>query len=60
MLGNMNVFMAVLGIILFSGFLAAYFSHKWNNPSPNRPLVTVVYKGPDFYDGEKKPPVNRR
>ncbi|HFO6140493.1 TPA: protein MgtT, partial [Escherichia coli] len=22
--------------------------------------VTVVYKGPDFYDGEKKPPVNRR
>ncbi|EOO6070450.1 TPA: protein MgtT, partial [Shigella boydii] len=19
-----------------------------------------VYKGPDFYDGEKKPPVNRR
>ena len=53
MLGNMNVFMAVLGIILFSGFLAAYFSHKW-------PLVTVVYKGPDFYDGEKKPPVNRR
>ena len=31
MLGNMNVFMAVLGIILFSGFLAAYFSHKWDN-----------------------------
>ena len=28
-----------------------------DNPSPNRPLVTVVYKGPDFYDGEKKPPV---
>lgn len=26
MLGNMNVFMAVLVIILFSGFLAAYFS----------------------------------
>ncbi|HFM0265351.1 TPA: hypothetical protein ACG5OU_003857, partial [Escherichia coli] len=23
-----------------------------DNPSPNRPLVTVVYKGPDFYDGE--------
>ncbi|WP_241555829.1 protein MgtT, partial [Shigella flexneri] len=20
-----------------------------DNPSPNRPLVTVVYKGPDFY-----------
>ena len=30
MLGNMNVFMAVLGI-LFSGFLAAYFSHKWDD-----------------------------
>ncbi len=24
MLGNMNVFMAVLGIILFSGFLAVF------------------------------------
>ncbi|MCD3867255.1 hypothetical protein KX409_22835 [Escherichia coli] len=23
-------------------------------------MTTVVYKGPDFYDGEKKPPVNRR
>ncbi|WP_250386950.1 hypothetical protein [Escherichia coli] len=21
-----------------------------DNPSPNRPLVTVVYKGPDFGD----------
>ncbi|HFI7950798.1 protein MgtS [Escherichia coli] len=31
MLGNMNVFMAVLGIILCSGFLAAYFSHKWDD-----------------------------
>ncbi|CAM8533748.1 protein MgtS [Escherichia coli] len=31
MLGNMNVFMAVLGIILFSGFLATYFSHKWDD-----------------------------
>lgn len=31
MLGNMNIFMAVLGIILFSDFLAAYFSHKWDN-----------------------------
>ncbi|EGO5100897.1 protein MgtS [Escherichia coli] len=31
MLGNMNVFMAVLGIILFSGFQAAYFSHKWDD-----------------------------
>jgi len=29
MLGN--IFMAVLGIILFSGFLAAYFSHKWDD-----------------------------
>ncbi len=63
MLGNMNVFMAVLGIILFSGFLAAYsatngMTNEREDPSPNRPLVTVVYKGPD--DGEKKPPVNRR
>ncbi|EEX6997574.1 protein MgtS, partial [Escherichia coli O157] len=24
-------FMAILGIILFSGFLAAYFSHKWDD-----------------------------
>lgn len=31
MLGNMNIFMAVLGIILFSGFLAAYFSHRWGD-----------------------------
>ena len=31
MLDNMNIFMAVLGIIFFSGFLAAYFSHKWDN-----------------------------
>ncbi|EJZ0949977.1 protein MgtS [Escherichia albertii] len=31
MLDNINIFMAVLGIILFSGFLAAYFSHKWDN-----------------------------
>lgn len=30
MLGNMNVFMAVLGIILFSGFLAAYFGNGAN------------------------------
>ena len=30
MLGNMNIFMAVLGIILFSGFLAAYCSHRWD------------------------------
>ncbi|HFU3557833.1 TPA: hypothetical protein ACGP8L_003719, partial [Escherichia coli] len=22
-----------------------------DNPSPNRPLVTTLYKGPDFYDG---------
>ncbi|MCD9327136.1 hypothetical protein [Escherichia coli] len=34
--------------------------YSTKSPSPNRPLVTVVYKGPDFYDGEKKPPVNRR
>ncbi|MBJ9238541.1 MULTISPECIES: protein MgtS [Citrobacter] len=31
MLGNMNIFMAVLGFILFSGFLAAYFSHRWDD-----------------------------
>ena len=31
MLGNMNVFMAVLGIILFSGFMAEYFRHKWDD-----------------------------
>lgn len=31
MLGNMNIFMAVLGVILFSGFLAAYFSHRWDD-----------------------------
>ncbi|XJB71722.1 protein MgtS [Escherichia coli] len=31
MLGNMNVFILVLGIILFSGFLTAYFSHKWDD-----------------------------
>ncbi|WP_240783111.1 hypothetical protein [Escherichia sp. E2748] len=30
-----------------------------DNPSPNRPLVTVVCKGPDFLTA-KKPPVNRR
>ena len=31
MLGNMHVFMAVLGTILFFGFLAAYLSHKWED-----------------------------
>lgn len=31
MLGNMNVFVAVLSIILFSGFIAAYCSHKWDD-----------------------------
>ena len=31
MLGNMHDFIAVLGIILFSGFLAAYFSYKWDD-----------------------------
>lgn len=30
-MGNIHVFMAVLGIIFFSGFLAAYFSHKWDD-----------------------------
>lgn len=28
--GNMNVFIAVLGIIIFAGFLAAYLSYKWD------------------------------
>ncbi|EAX1089687.1 protein MgtS [Salmonella enterica] len=27
----MNLFIVVLGIILFSGFLAAWFSHKWDD-----------------------------
>ncbi|MCL8361019.1 protein MgtS [Escherichia coli] len=31
MLGNMNVFMAVLGIILFSGCLAESISHRWDD-----------------------------
>ena len=31
MLGNMHVFMEVLGTILFFGFLAAYLSHKWDD-----------------------------
>ncbi|EBA1888777.1 TPA: protein MgtS [Salmonella enterica subsp. houtenae serovar [1],40:z4,z23:-] len=30
MLGSINLFV-VLGIILFSGFLAAWFSHKWDD-----------------------------
>ncbi|MCT4713287.1 protein MgtS [Enterobacteriaceae bacterium H11S18] len=29
--GNMHVFMAVLGMIVFSGFIAAYLSHKWDD-----------------------------
>lgn len=28
---NMNVFIVVLAIIVFSGFIAAYFSHKWDD-----------------------------
>ncbi|VXG77276.1 hypothetical protein CDS [Salmonella enterica subsp. enterica serovar Derby] len=31
MLGSINLFIVVLGIILFSGFLAAWFSHKWDD-----------------------------
>ncbi|WP_236927024.1 hypothetical protein [Escherichia albertii] len=31
-----------------------------DNPSTNRPLAAVMLKGPDFYAGEKKPPVNWR
>lgn len=30
-MANMHVFIAVLGVILFFGFLAAYFSHKWDD-----------------------------
>lgn len=28
---NMQVFMVVIGLILFSGFLTAYLSGKWND-----------------------------
>ncbi|EPI8975545.1 hypothetical protein ACTC6A_003909 [Escherichia albertii] len=31
-----------------------------DNPSTNRPLAAVMHKGPDFYAGEKKTPVNWR
>jgi hypothetical protein len=31
MLDNNLVFVAVLGAIVLSGFLAAYFSHKWDD-----------------------------
>lgn len=31
MLGNINVFMAVLGFLLLSGLLAAWCSHKWDD-----------------------------
>ncbi|EDZ12883.1 conserved hypothetical protein [Salmonella enterica subsp. enterica serovar Saintpaul str. SARA29] len=31
MLGSINLFIVALGIILFSGFLAAWFSHKWDD-----------------------------
>ena len=31
MLGNMHVFLAVLGMIVFSGFLAAWFIYKWDD-----------------------------
>ena len=34
MLGNMHVFMAVLGTILFFGFLAAYLLMNDDNPHP--------------------------
>lgn len=30
-MANMHVFIAVLSVIVFSGFLAAYFSHKWDD-----------------------------
>ncbi|EHO6275031.1 protein MgtS, partial [Salmonella enterica subsp. enterica serovar Heidelberg] len=28
---SINLFIVVLGIILFSGFLAAWLSHKWDD-----------------------------
>lgn len=31
MTGNVIIFMVALGIILFSGFLAAFFSRKWDD-----------------------------
>ncbi|WMY75936.1 protein MgtS [Buttiauxella selenatireducens] len=31
MLESMHVFLAILGLIVFSGFLSAYFSHKWDD-----------------------------
>lgn len=31
MLGSINLFIVVLGITSFSGFLAAWFSHKWDD-----------------------------
>lgn len=31
MLGNIPVFLAVLGLIIASGFLTAFFSYKWND-----------------------------
>lgn len=31
MLDEMHVFIAVVALILFSGFLVAFFSHKWND-----------------------------
>ncbi|WP_416456684.1 protein MgtS [Salmonella enterica] len=31
MLGSINLFIVVLGIILFSGFLPACSSHKWHD-----------------------------
>ncbi|HFZ8993514.1 TPA: protein MgtS [Citrobacter freundii] len=31
MFDNMSVLLVVTGFILFSGFLIAYLSHKWND-----------------------------
>lgn len=31
MLDNMQVFLVAVGLILFSGFLTAYFSGRWND-----------------------------
>ena len=38
-MGNMHVFMAVLGIILFSGFLAAYSVSYTHLTLPTTPYV---------------------
>lgn len=31
MTGDMHLFTAVLGTMVFAGFIAAYMSHKWDD-----------------------------